>query len=64
MMRYEVTIHENLEMKVTVEASSIDEAEEIVESRWKNSEYVLTSEDFSDVEFKARKLPDRNREVR
>lgn len=58
MKHYEVTIHENLEMKVTVEAGSAQEAEEIVERRWKNSDYILDADNFTGAEFKAKKVPE------
>lgn len=61
MKNYEVTIHENLEMKVTVEAGSAQEAEVIVERRWKNSDYILDADNFTGVEFKAKKVPERIR---
>ena len=51
MREYEVTITETLEMTVTVEAESREEARQIVADRWKNSEYILDADSFKDVEF-------------
>ena len=51
MKEYDVTITETLEMTVTVEAESREEARQIVADRWKNSEYILDADSFKDVEF-------------
>ena len=59
---YEVNIRETLEMKVTVEAASREEAEAIVERNWKNSEYILDADHFTGVEFTAKKVPERDRD--
>lgn len=50
---FEVTITETLTMTVKVRATDQCEAEEKVEDDWKNSKYILTSEQFSGVEFDA-----------
>ena len=51
MNEYDITIRETLEMTVTVEAESREEARQIVAYRWKNSEYILDADSFKDVEF-------------
>ena len=51
MNEYDITIREALEMTVTVEAESREEARQIVADRWKNSEYILDADSFKDVEF-------------
>ena len=51
MNEYDVAIRETLEMTVTVEAASREEARQMVEERWKNGEYILDAESFKDVEF-------------
>ena len=51
MNEYDITIRETLEMTVTVEAESREEARQIVADRWKNSEYILDADSFKDVEF-------------
>ncbi len=61
MKNYDVTIHENLIMKVSVEAESAQEAEEIVRNRWKAGDYILDADNFTGVEFKAKHAPDRGR---
>lgn len=50
---YKVTIIEISKMNVIVEASCREDAEQIVSGKWRNSEYVLNSENFCDVEFAA-----------
>ena len=51
MNEYDITIRETLEMTVTVEAESREEARQIVADRWENSEYILDADSFKDVEF-------------
>lgn len=51
MKDYEVTISETLQRTVQVRADNIAEAEAMVEERWRNSEYILGAEDFSEVNF-------------
>ena len=41
MNEYDITIQETLEMTVTVEAESREEARQMVADRWKNGEYIL-----------------------
>ena len=50
---YKVTITEISKMNVIVEASCRENAEQIVSDKWRNSEYVLDSENFCNVEFSA-----------
>ncbi len=61
MKSYDVAIHENLQMIVTVQADSALEAEEIVKDRWKNGDYILDADHFTGVEFKAELTPNRDR---
>jgi len=58
MAFYEVVITEVLEKTVDVEADSLEMAEAIAEENWKNAgkdgkyeEYILTSDDFVNVDF-------------
>ena len=51
MKEYDVTITETLEMTVTVEAESREEARQKVADNWKNGEYILDAESFKDVDF-------------
>ena len=51
MKEYDITIRETLEMTVTVEAESREEARQKVADNWKNGEYILDAESFKDVEF-------------
>ena len=53
LQEFKVTITEKLQKVVIVDAGSNEEAERIVYDRWRNSEYILTSEDFVDVGFLA-----------
>ena len=54
MNEYDVAIRETLEMTVTVEVASREEARQMVEERWKNGEYILDADSFRDVEFSPR----------
>lgn len=54
MKDYDVTITETLEMTVTVNAASRMEAEQLVNERWKKGDYILDSDHFTCVNFKAR----------
>ena len=49
-------------MKVSIQAESREEAERIVEQRWKSGEYVLDADHFTGVEFNAKKARDRSRD--
>ena len=51
MKSYDITIRETLEMTVTVEAESREEARQMVADNWKNGEYILDAESFKDVDF-------------
>ncbi len=51
MNEYDITIQGTLEMTVTVEAESREEARQMVADRWKNGEYILDADNFKDVEF-------------
>ena len=50
---FKVTITETLKKTVEVEAKNRNEAEQIVSENWKNSEYVLDTDNFVGVEFAA-----------
>ena len=51
MNEYDIAIRETMEMTVTVEAESREEARQKVADNWKNGEYILDADSFSDVEF-------------
>ena len=51
MKEYDVTIMESLAMTVTVEARNPRHAQEIVEKRYKDSEYILDADHFKGVVF-------------
>ncbi|NBI77283.1 hypothetical protein D3Z39_00055 [Anaerotruncus colihominis] len=51
--KFQVVITETLKLRVDVEAGSKDEAEQIVADGWRNSQYILDSENFTGVEFEA-----------
>jgi len=61
MKTYKVTITEKLQKTVEVEAPCRFEAEKLVEKNWKNSEYILDSEHFKNVTFRA-ETPHYNRD--
>lgn len=50
----EVTITETLQMTVEVEAATREQAQELVERKWNDSEYILDAEAFKGVDFSAR----------
>lgn len=54
MKTYDVTITETLQMTVPIRAGSREEAEEIAEKGWKESEYVLDASHFQEVSFRAK----------
>lgn len=54
MKTYEVTITETLQKTVEIEAASREQAEELVEQKWNDSEYILDAEAFVGVNFDAR----------
>lgn len=61
---YEVTIREILQRKVRQRAASEEEAQDMVEARYRAGEIVLEADDFFDHEFKCREVPhtrDQNR---
>ena len=41
MNHYDVTIRETLEVKMKVAANSREEAEQLVNERWKKGDYIL-----------------------
>ena len=49
----DVTIVETLKMKETVEADSLEEAEQLVSDGWYRGEYILDAECFEGVEFES-----------
>jgi len=49
---YKVEITETLKRTVEIEAENSDEAEEIAQCNWRNSEYILDADNFSGVDFK------------
>lgn len=55
MKEFDVRIRETLEMTVTVEAENAAQAREMVERRYKNSEYILDADHFQGVTFTAPK---------
>ena len=51
MKEFNVTITETLRKVVTVEAETAEDAKDMVDAAWHNSEYILEAEDFDGVEF-------------
>jgi len=56
MKTYNVEIKKTLIMNVEVEASSLEQAEEIVRDKWNDCEYILDSDHFKGVEFETKLL--------
>lgn len=55
MKTYEVTITETLQMTVEVEAATREQAQELVERKWNDSEYILDADSFVGVDFSAKR---------
>lgn len=53
LKKFKVTITETLKLAVEVKAENQQEAERIVSNQLENREYVLTSDNFTGVEFVA-----------
>ncbi|MGF6990531.1 hypothetical protein M2150_001796 [Lachnospiraceae bacterium PM6-15] len=53
MKTFKVTITETLSKTVEIKANSSREAEQMVMDNWKDSQYILGSEEFTGVDFKA-----------
>ena len=71
MKEFDVTITETLKLTVSVEASSKEEAEQMVSDQWRAGDHVLDADNFVDVEFEsnegkeivAERAPDNSIEV-
>jgi hypothetical protein len=50
---FKVTISETLQKVVTVDADSLDEAEQTASDNWRAGDYILDAEDFVGVDFRA-----------
>ena len=53
MKEFDVTITETLRLTVSVEASSKEEAEQMVNDQWRAGDHVLDADNFVDVEFES-----------
>ncbi len=53
MKEFDVTITETLKLTVSVEASSKEEAEQMVNDQWHAGDHVLDADNFVDVEFES-----------
>ena len=53
MKEFDVTITETLKLTVSVEASSKEEAEQMVNDQWRAGDHVLDADNFVDVEFES-----------
>ncbi len=51
MKEYAIKITETLEEVVTVEAYSVQEAKDKVQTAWENGDYILDAEHFQGVTF-------------
>ena len=50
---FNVRITETLQKLVTIEADTLEHAEQVVSDNWKNSQYILGADDFIGVDFTA-----------
>lgn len=55
--KFKVAITEILKRTIEVEANDQQQAEQVVSDGWRNSEYILGAEDFSDVTFDKIRVP-------
>ncbi len=53
MKEFDVTITETLKLTVSVEASSKEEAEQMVNDQWRAGDHVLDADNFVDVKFES-----------
>lgn len=53
MKEFDVTITETLQKTVSIEAETKEEAEQLVQEMWDNSDIILDTDDFADVEYKS-----------
>ena len=53
MKEFDVTMTETLKLTVSVEASSKEEAEQMVNDQWRAGDHVLDADNFVDVEFES-----------
>ena len=51
MKTYAVVVTETLQRTVYIDAKSAEEAEDVVEERYRNEEIVLDSSDYQDTEI-------------
>ena len=51
LQEFKVRITETLQKTVKIEAYSRDEAKEIAEAKWKDSEYILDADHFTGTTF-------------
>ncbi len=56
MKEYDVTVTETLRMTVTVEADSPEDAEQKVNDKWHNGDYILDADNFVGVTFETEGL--------
>ena len=61
LQKFTVTITETLKMSVTVEATDLQQATKMVSDGWCNNKYILGSENFAGVDFKAVLISDRQK---
>ncbi len=53
-MEYAVNITETLQKEVKIEAESREQAQYIAEKNWRQGEYILDADDFSEVNFETK----------
>ena len=51
MKEFDVTITETLKLTVSVEASSKEEAQQMVSDQWHAGDHILDADNFVEVEF-------------
>ena len=53
MKKFDVTITETLKLTVSVEASSKEEAQQMVSDQWHAGDHILDADNFVEVEFES-----------
>ncbi len=60
---FDVTITETLKMAVQVEASSLEEAIQLVTDNYHNQDYILDADNFIGVDFEAKEIKEQTKDI-
>lgn len=62
-VKFEVTITETLKKTVTIEADSLEEAEQLVTDNWYKGDYILDADSFVGVEFEGKTAVEKTKDL-